>query len=240
MPGRLLWSRRISGDTGVAHHRLGARCGDGDRASTLDRVLEEPQVAVLFDVLDFEVGDRALVAGTPVDDPRTAVDQPLLPELDEDIADRLHVGRVHGEAVARPIGGEAEPAHLPENGVAGCLVPLVHQAVPGLAADRFLARSLFGQLLLQDVLRGDGRVIGPRDPERRVTEHSVPADQDVLQGVHRVPHVQVAGDVRRRHRDREGFAGQALAWLEVAAFVPGVIPALLDRLRVVAGLHGGR
>src|ERR1700693_1014970 len=65
----------------------------------------------------------------------------------------------------------------------------------------------------------------------------MPANQYILQRVHRVTHVQVAGDVRRRHRDREGLAGQALTRLEVAALVPGRVPALLDDLGVIARLH---
>ena len=49
----------------------------------------------------------------------------------------------------------------------------------------------------------DRGMIGPRHPERRIAEHAMPADQDVLQRVHRVTHVQVARDVRWRHHNRE-------------------------------------
>src|SRR6184192_1799863 len=41
---------RVNRDAGVAHHRLGARCGDGDRTPALDGVVQEVEVAVLFDV----------------------------------------------------------------------------------------------------------------------------------------------------------------------------------------------
>ncbi len=228
---------RMDGDPGIAHHRLRARRRDRDRAATFDRVVQVIQVSILFFVLHLKVGNRALVPRAPVDDPRTAIDQPFFPQLDEDVADRLHVGRVHGEADARPIGGEAEAAHLLQDGVASGVVPLLHELVPGLPTDRFLGRPFLRELLFQHVLGGDRRVIRARHPERGVTEHPVPADQDILQRVHRVPHVQVAGDVRRWHRDGERFAGQAVARLEVAALLPGVIPALLDRLRVVPGLH---
>src|SRR5438132_13996583 len=92
---------RVDSYPGIAHHRLGARRGDRNGAAALDRVVEVVEMAVLFDVLHFEVGDGALVARTPVHDPRTTVDQPVLPEPDDDVADPLTVRPVHGEPAAR-------------------------------------------------------------------------------------------------------------------------------------------
>jgi hypothetical protein len=121
--------------------------------------------------------------------------------------------------------------------VAGRLVPLGEQLVPCRAPDLLFRCAFLRELFLEHVLRRDRRVIRPWNPERGIAEHAMPADQNVLQRVHGVTHVQVAGDVRRRHRDREGLAGQALAGLEVAALIPGRIPPLLDGLGVITRIH---
>mgnify|MGYP003693838417 CR=1 FL=1 len=60
------------------------------------------------------------------------------------------------------------------------------------------------QLLLDDDLRGDARVVGADLPQRVVAAHPVVADQHVHQRLlERVAHVQRAGDVRRRQLDAE-------------------------------------
>ena len=58
------------------------------------------------------------------------------------------------------------------------------------------------ELTLDHHLRGDAGVIRARLPQRRVAAHAVPAGERVHERVlERVPHVQRAGDVRRRQHD---------------------------------------
>src|SRR5439155_25648452 len=56
----------------------------------------------------------------------------------------------------------------------------------------------------------------------------------------RVPEVQVAGDVRRRVRDREALAGRVGVGVVVAFLLPRPLPVLLDAPGVVPRLHHRR
>ena len=78
------------------------------------------------------------------------------------------------------------------------------------------------ELLLHDRLGCDARVVGAQDPERVAPAHPVEADQRVLdRPVERVAHVQRAGDVGRRDRDRVVLRRGALGRrVEVAALHP--------------------
>src|SRR5581483_8772827 len=108
-----------------------------------------------------------------------------------------------------------------------------------LAADLLARGALGDELLLDHVLRGDARVVVAGLPERVEASHPVPADERVLdRAVERVAHVQLAGDVRRRHADDERLlAPRAGAGLVEALVLPGALPALLDAVRVVPWLH---
>ena len=58
------------------------------------------------------------------------------------------------------------------------------------------------ELTLDHHLRGDAGVIRARLPQRRVAAHAVPAGEGVHERVlEGVPHVQRAGDIRRRQHD---------------------------------------
>ena len=97
----------------------------------------------------------------------------------------------------------AQALELLDDRAAVLRAPLPDAADERLAADLLAARALVEQLPLDLRLRGDAGVVGAEDPLRALPEHPVPADQRVLdRAVERVAHVQRAGDVRRRDRDR--------------------------------------
>ena len=77
-------------------------------------------------------------------------------------------------------------------------------------------------------------------PERVVALHPVPADEHVLGGrVERMAHVQVAGDVGRRERDRERLVvPRTRAGPIEALFLPGSLPGLFDAFGPVERVHG--
>jgi hypothetical protein len=171
----------------------------------------------------------------PVHQPLGAVDQALLVERDEHFADSLAEALVHGEALARPVGGGAETLQLVEDGTAGLGLPLPYALEEFLTAHVAAARLLpLGELALDDHLRGDAGVIGAGLPQHILAAHALEADQDVLDGVvERVPDMQRARDVGWRDDDREGL-GAGLgpcAGLERS----GLLPLLVD-----AGLDSGR
>ena len=92
------------------------------------------------------------------------------------------------------------------------------------------------QLLLDHRLGRDPGVVGAEDPERVAPAHPVDPGQRVLdRAVERVAHVQRAGHVRRRDRDREVVLGGALRGrIEGAARLPGGEDPPLDLGRIPA------
>ena len=139
----------------------------------------------------------------PVHEPLVLVDQALLVERDEHLEHRARKPLVHGEALAAPVAGRAEPAQLAHDRAARFLLPLPDFGEEGLAAHLDAAHLALGELAFDDELRGDAGVIGARLPEHVLAAHALEAGERVLQRVvQRVPDMEVAGDVRRRDDDR--------------------------------------
>jgi hypothetical protein len=148
------------------------------------------------------IGKRREAARAPVDDAVSAVDQSTLVEAHERLAHRHAQLGAEGVCRARPVGTRADGLELLKNDAAG----LFHEtggALDELLAAEIVARKSFaGELLLDDVLRGDASVVHAWQPERFEALHARPANQDVLHGaVEPMPDVQDGGDVRRRHED---------------------------------------
>ena len=175
--------------------------------------------------------------GIPVDQPLVAIDQPFLVELHEDLDDGARQPLVHGEALARPVAGRAEPFQLIDDDAAGLGLPRPHLLHEGLAADGAAVRLLpFHHPPLDHHLRGDAGVIHARLPEHVLAAHALEADQDVLQRVvERMPHMERAGDVRRRDDDREMLRARLRArpGAEGVRLLPKVTDLGLDARRVV-------
>ena len=93
------------------------------------------------------------------------------------------------------------------------------------------------QLPLDHHLRGDACVIGAGLPQRVESIHAVLTRERIHQRVLKgVPHVQRAGDVRRRDDDRIRLA--AAGRREPAVRLPALVETLLDFPRVVSLFHG--
>ena len=240
----------------VAEHRLGPRGRHRDDLAGLDaglvhdRVIEVPEMALHLDLQHFEVGDRGLELRVPVHQPLVAVDQPLRVEIDEglgDGADHLVVGgprHAHGEALARPVAGGAEPLQLVDDGPARLRLPGPDLLDEGRTAE-FAPAGLAGlrQAALHHHLGGDAGMVRARLPEHVAPAHALEAAEDVLQGVvEGVPHVQAAGHVRRRDHHGEGRRPGSLrpTRLEGAARLPGGGNARLDGGGVEGLVHHGR
>ena len=88
--------------------------------------------------------------------------------------------------------------------VAVMLLPLPDPFDKGFAAQLLARFVLFGELALDHQLRGYAGVIGARNPQGQVPAHAPPPGEDVHLGVFQhVPHVQPAGNVRRRQQHGE-------------------------------------
>jgi hypothetical protein len=89
--------------------------------------------------------------------------------------------------------------------------PLPDALDEGRAPELLLGLALLGERLLDLALHGYARVVGPVDPLRALAAHPGDADADVLdRPVQGVAHVQRAGHVGWRHRDRVVLVGRAL------------------------------
>ena len=184
---------------GVPEHRLGTDRGHDHLAAALHGVAQAGEGVVVLDPFDLLIADGAAIVGAPIDDAGAPVDQSLVEEGLEDGADGPHVGLVQGESRARPVAGEAEPAHLLVDAAAAFLIPGVHPGLEGGASDRLAAGALRDQLALDHRVGGDGGVIGAGAPLDLGAAHPPVAGQDVLdREAHGVAHVQRGGDVGRR------------------------------------------
>ena len=138
-------------------------------------------------------------------------------------------------AFAFPVAGGAQTADLLVDTASVLSLPL-----PGALQESFAADILFGQAFLFPQLihdldfRGDGRVVRARQPQRFVALHPLVADQHVLQGlVQGVTHVQLPGDVGRRHHDGKGVLRRVRVGSESAALLPLRVDAVFEILRSV-------
>ena len=227
-------------DRGIAEHGLGPRGRDHDEGRgivrteglALDRIAQIPEAALDLDLLHFEIGDRGQQLRVPVDQPLVLVDQPFAVQLDEHLHDRARQALVHGEALARPVAGRAEPLQLVDDDAAALGLPLPDPLEEFGAAHVAAARLLpFHQLPLDHHLGRDAGVIGAGLPQHVAAAHPLEAAEDVLQRVvERVAHVQRARHVRRRDHDGEGLGVPPLgaAGLERAALLPDAGHAAFD------------
>ena len=235
----------MDGHAGVAEHGLRAGGGDGDVAPIFalrerengvgQGIADVVELAVLFLVFHFQVGEGGGATGAPVDDALVAVDEALVVEVDEGGADGLGRARVKGEAQAGPVAGGAQPLVLLVDGVAVAGDPLPDALLELFAAQVVAVGSLLGQQALDDPLGSDAGVVFAGEPQGVVAAHTPPAGEGVLDGGGEgMAQVEFAGDVGRGHDDDEGLASCA----DLGGEVAGVLPVLVDALFYGGGFVG--
>ena len=229
----------VDGHGGIAQHCLRA----GGRqlklfARLLDGVEQVPEVAFLLLILHLRVGNGGVAARAPVDHAVAAVNQTLFIQVVENLRDGLAASLVHREAFAAPVAAVAHAAGLTNNASAVLVLPCPRAAQELLAAHVVLVQPFLAHGFDDLHFRGDGRVIRARQPERRVALHAVIARQAVLKhAVHRVAHVQLTGDVRRRHHDGEGLFALLAVRHKRAGLLPLLVELSFDGLRVINLVH---
>ena len=222
---------RMHGDGGIAQHGLGPGRGDDDVLAwpSCDGIAYVPELAVPHLArLDLQIGDRGAQHRVPVDQALVAIDEALAVEGDEHLDHRQAQALVHGEALPGPVGGGAEAAELAPDRAARFRLPGPHPLDERLAAEGTAFRPLLRQLALDHHLRRDPRMVHARLPERVAPGLAAIAGEHVLQRVvERMPHVQAAGDVGRRHHHAPRRALAGLAG-EAAALLPEFVKAALE------------
>ena len=159
----------------VGVDRHGGIAGDGLRTrgrdheeltvAPVDRVAKVPHLPLLRDVLDLVVADGGLEHAVPVHEPRAAVDEPLLPEVDEGRAHGEGHVLVHGELGPGPVARAAEALELAQDHVPVLFLPVPDAPQELLPAEVIAGLALLGvDPLLDHGLRRDPGVVGARHP----------------------------------------------------------------------------
>ena len=171
----------------------------------------------------------------PVDDALTAVDEPLIVQLLEDVVDGLVAALVHREAQAIPVAGGAELFELLDDSAAVLILPRPGALQELFASDFFLCDALFAHGFYDLCLRCDGSVVGARQPQSGITLHSAPANERILQRfIHGMAKVQLTRDVRGRNDDGVRLLFGIYLGMKVFALHPEVIDPVFNFFRLVS------
>ena len=239
-------------DGRIAQHGLRACRGHRDVIRAFgQRVPNGPQLCLPLFMDHFQIADHRAAARAGIRHVAAAIDQPLAVEARKSLNHGLRVGRVHGEAQARPVAGGAGADHVIEDGAAALFLPLpaafeklfpphghagfLPLAPPddlGLLAGFEVRLQFAADFPLHNHLRGDAGVVGPRQPEHFAALHAAVAHEDVdLRMLEHVPHVERAGDVGRRDDERVALARCVIRDMENLPAAPQVGPFRLNGLR---------
>ena len=175
--------------------------------------------------------------GAPVHHAVAAVDQALIIQAHKHFFYGVGAALVHGKALALPVAAAAQLLQLADDAVAVLGLPCPGALQKAIAAHHLFGQALFAHLGYDFSLGGDGSVVGAGHPQSSVTLHALVAGQDVLPGlIHGVAHVQLAGNVRRRHHDSKGLFAAVDLGMEVTLVAPVLVDAVLSALgRILFG-----
>ncbi len=231
----------MDGYGGIAQHGLrtgggkGQEPGGAGRSVLLHhRVLDMPQMSGLFLVYHLCVGDGGIADRAPVDDAGPLVDIALFVHLYEDFGHGLVAAIVHSEALSVPVTGGAQFLQLFHDASAVFFFPVPGTLQKFLTSQLVLVDAFFFQFLDNLDLRGDGRVIRARQPQRVVALHPFETGQDILHGlVQGMAHVQLACDVWRGNHDGKGFSVVIHFRVEIFLVKPFFVEPVFQALGVV-------
>ena len=216
----------VDGHAGVAHHGLRAGGGHHDLAAAVrQRIADVPQMTGLIHVLHLGVAEGGQAVGAPVDDAAALVDEALIVQFAEGLANGLGAALVHGEAGTAPIAGGAHLHLLFNDAVAVLLLPGPNALQELLPAQVVASQALLvAEGLLHLDLGGDAGVIRAGQPQGGIALHPLEAGQDILQrGVHGVTHVELARHVGWRHDDGKGLLVRVGLRPEAAVIHPHLV-----------------
>ncbi|CAI8417385.1 MAG: Uncharacterised protein [Cyanobium sp. ARS6] len=184
--------------------------------------------------LHLQVTHRRTGGGTPVHEVFTAVDQPLLVQADEGLLHRFAQPLIQGEALSPPIHRVTQAPQLANDASTAFSLPL-----PGPLQKRLSAKVVAGfvlllQLLLEDRLHSNGRVIRTGQAEHVFSSQALVANDRVDERrVEGMTHVQAAGDIRWRDHHRKRIARRLRIGVERPLVLPGLLPTSFRTNRVI-------
>ena len=233
----------MDSDGHVCGNRLGTGRDDDNTVlklvSTLvdEGIADVPELALFLAVFDLDIRERGQHLRVPIDDSGAAIELAVVEEVDECLAHGVARRRIEGEGGALPVAGSAHPSCLRGDPRAGHADPVPDTLFKCFASEVVAGHALARELPFDDALCRDPGVVQTRQPERRLTQHPVPADQRVLDGqCDRVAQVQHAGHIGRRHDHGERLR---LALDRFRRTEPTVVlPEGVDRVLNLGGVVG--
>ncbi len=237
---------RVHGHAGIAENSFRTGGGDDQVIFTVcgfravgQRIADVPHGAFGLAVFHFQVRDGGAQLRVPVHQAFATVNQVFFVQADKDFFHGIGKTFVHGEALALPVNGVAETAHLTGNGAAGFRFPLPDFVDKRIAAVVVTGFTFFsGNLALNHHLGRDPSVVGADLPQGVFTLHTLVTDHGIHDGLlESMSHMQTAGDVRRRDHDAEGLFAFVAVRLEIALLFPVLVKRLFDILGVICLFH---
>ncbi|MNU84322.1 hypothetical protein D3C71_740410 [compost metagenome] len=202
-------------------------------------IADVPHGAFRLAVFNFQVRDRGAQFRVPVHQAFATVNQVLFVQTDEDFFHGVGQAFIHGEALALPVHGVAETAHLTGNGAARFRFPLPDFVDERLATVVVAGFTFFsGNLTFHHHLGSNTRVVSTSLPQGIFALHALVTDHGIHDGLlESMTHMQTAGDVRRRDHDAEGLFAFIAIRLEIALLFPVLVKRLFDISWVVCLFH---
>ncbi|ENZ84189.1 hypothetical protein D088_330002 [Salmonella enterica subsp. houtenae serovar 16:z4,z32:-- str. RKS3027] len=237
---------RVYCHAGIAQQGFRTRRGDHQIIFTVGgfravgkRIADMPHRAFRLAVFHFQIRDSGAQFRVPVHQAFAAVDQIFFIQADKDFFHGIGKAFVHGEALALPVNGVAETAHLAGNGAAGFRFPLPDFVDKRIAAVIVTGFTFFsGNLALNYHLGRDPGVVGADLPQGVFTLHTLVTDHGIHDGLlESMSHMQTAGDVRRRDHDAETLLAFIAIRFEIALLFPVLVKRLFDILGIICLFH---
>ena len=185
-------------------------------------------------VIHFGIGNRRTTARTPINDAISTIDVSFFIERLKNVIYRMGQPFIKRKSLTAPVAGNTQFFQLFANTAA-----IFFRPCPRLVQKFFPSNLLFGfsfrfKLLYHFAFGGNGSMIRSRYPQGFIAGHAFPANENILQRiVHRMTHVQLTGNVWRRHDDGIRRLLAFRVGNKIAIGDPGGIDTLFKGFRIV-------
>ncbi len=228
---------RVHSQRRIAQQRLRTG-GCHNNALTLgtahQRILDVPEMACLLHMLHLSIGNGGVAHRAPVDDPVSFINITLVVQVDKNFLYGLGAALVHGKPLSVPVCGRTHLFQLADDPAAVLFLPVPGALQELLPAQIFLLDAFLFQCLDDLHLCGDAGVVCARLPECIEALHSLVTDENILHGVVQgMSHVQLTGDVRRRHHDGKRLLAAVYLRVKILLIQPFLIQTAFNPVGVI-------
>ena len=201
-----------------------------------NRIIDMPEKTILLLMLYLGIGNRGLADRAPVDDAGAFINISFFIQLDKYFQYRIGTSCIHRKTLSVPVCGRTKLMKLIDDAGTILLLP-VPACFQKAVTSQIMFVDAFASQLVNNLYFGRDRcVIRARLPECLIALHPFVTGQNILHGiVQRMTHVQLTGDVRRRHHNRKRFLAFSSSALCVSMKVLVVQPFLIQLF-----FNGGR